>query len=182
MKKLIIVLVIAVSGLVGLCVYGATLPDSQFESPKVAILQDPKLLAESKQLGIDVSGVNLRYSDNLSASNARLGEPLKGAFSKPNTIFIKPDTNIELKILAHEYMHYIRYNMSLSESKAISEKVRPYFEVKYKYLLDPYKQDQNILDDEGHSFICTSINPNQLSVEINTYCNKFIPNRQLLFN
>lgn len=180
MKKILITLAI---GLLGIVVY-LNQPKPSFDTikaPTVTYKQDPQILSEAKQLGIDVSKVNLEYTNDFKNVNLVDKSTVRGMFAQPNTIYIKPGITDELRTLGHEYLHYIWYNNSIQETNRVSLQIRPVFlNPQFKNLLSNYPQDQSVLDNEEHSIVCTSISPYQLSDEINSYCNKLIPGRNLL--
>lgn len=179
MKKLLVLLVILGIG-AGIVLYKPEPTFTPPQAPKVTYNQDPTLLNYAHQLGIDVSKLNLVYTNDFSNVTLIDKTLTRGSFSQPNTIYVKPGTGDEMRVLAHEYMHYVWYNMSLEQNKSASSMIRPVFS-KFSYMLKNYPQDQDTLDNESNSYICTSISPYQLSVEINNYCNSYISNRNLLF-
>ena len=152
--------------------------------PATKALQDPALLADAQQLGINAGGIVLGFNDAPKAKDVTDGSTI-ATFYAPNIIEIKPGMpkKKELTSLSYEYMHYV---WSLQPAKWRADQgvlYDNYFAAnpQFNYLLAAYKGDANTIHDEMDSTLCTLINPADLSQDFNAYCDHYIPNRALLF-
>lgn len=153
--------------------------DSHFPKP-VYYQRNYELLQRAKELGIDVSNINLNISDKVEADD--LSDAL-GTFLLPNTITIKSglSPHAERQILAHEYLHY------LWSTQDHQDNLQSYIDASVndpwlKEVLSSYTNcDRECIADEAHSYSCSTEPLEYLSQEFNNYCNSLIPNRQILF-
>jgi hypothetical protein len=160
-----------------------------YPAPTIAganLTQDPTLVADAKQLGIDYSPLNLTFtSKNISISDETVSGGAIGVFYPPNIIYIESGLSKyqELNIVAYEYMHYVWENLPTSTKQRISSELTLYRTQNSDYNADVshYSGDTATIEDEQDSTACTRVEPYLLSDSFNAYCNAAIPNRSILF-
>lgn len=152
--------------------------------------QDATLIADAQRLGIDYkplswhhSSVELATAVDVTAETA--DDIIIGLFLPPNTIIIATNLSddTELNIVAYEYMHYIWAGLSPSQRQIMGTTLDQYRTQNPDFDADVarYHGDAATIQDEENSTACTRVQPYLLSDEFNNYCNRYIPNRTLLF-
>lgn len=148
------------------------------------ISQDPTLVADAQQLGLDYSGVNLSFAPTLSAPDV-VGTSTVGEFTPPNSIQIKAGLTKpqELQTVAYEFMHYYWQNLPLNIQQQMTTVYQQYYDsnTDFQQLTKYYTGNSSVIADERNSTACTQVQPYLLSTSFNIYCNQFIPNRSILF-
>lgn len=153
---------------------------------KPHLTQDPKLVGDAQELGIDYSQVNLEFTPtNPTSTIEKSDEPAVGVFIYPNTIQIKTGLSKkdELTIVAYEYMHYVWKDTSTKQQQQLAKQLRVYrsWNPDFNADVSRYHGTPETIDNELHSTVCTHVQPYLLSNSFNNYCNQFIKNRSILF-
>ena len=185
-------------GLIGLFILGFIIDFSTgvFESKSTNVntpasinaplTQDPTLVADAQQLGIDYSPLNLSFTSQPITSNTETtdGSPI-GVFFAPNTIHIQSGLakSDELNILAYEYMHYAWANLTSTQRSTIGAELDAFRtqDADFNSDVSRYHGDTAVIQNEEDSTACTRVDPSLLSDSFNAYCNQFIANRSILF-
>lgn len=148
------------------------------------LVQDPMLLKEANELGLDVTNVSLVYDSTITLTDSET----YGFFSGPNTIEISPASPHQRRTLAHEYLHYIVSNMSQTEFSDVSRLVMNIYESdsSLRNRMQPYIQrgdtpGTTALSNELFAILCTESSDKYLSNELLAYCNKYL-NRSKISN
>ena len=172
---------------IALCV-GYALSENNVSTPHsigATITQDPTLVADAVQLGLDYSNVNLSFAPTLHASDIADDSKTIGVFHSPNTITIKSGLtkDQEINIVAYEFMHYYWQNLPKETKTNLTNTYQTYYDsnLTFRQLTALYVGSPETLADERNSNACTRTPPYVLTDEFNTYCNTFIPNRSILF-
>lgn len=153
--------------------------------------QDPTLVADAQQLGINTGALNLEFVSGFSSTEGDLTDTSAtiGAFIAPNTIQVKSGISKkdEMISVAYEYMHYVwsnfkpetksslaaGYDRLYSDDSDFATEIAPFMALK--------SNTADTIQNEENSIACTHLDPNSLTNEFNAYCNTYIPNRSLLF-
>lgn len=146
------------------------------------VSQDTQLKADADDLGIDVSGINLAFNDNQQSYNLKPGEISYGLYIGPNSIQIKPNQSHqeELKLLSYEYMHYVWWErLSDAQRAGQANLYQTLYDTNdsFKQLMRFYSGN---IDDERDATACTRLPRDQLSDQINIFCDTWIPERNLV--
>lgn len=156
------------------------------KSVGVQLAQDPALVADAQQLGIDYSPLNMSLAPSLSADDVIADQDnTTGTFQAPNTIKVKSGQTRqdELRSLAYEYLHYVWENMRIDKKQQLTALLQQYYDSSssFRQLNANYMGTPDILADERNSVACTYIQPYLLTDDFNSYCDHYIPNRSILF-
>lgn len=158
--------------------------------PVITYKQNPTILAEAGELGINVSKMNLTYGvyNPNAQGDATNPSQVVGYFEAPNSIFIRSGSTHEeeVKTLAYEYMHYVYLN---SPNQASSKQLYANYLSKDRWMiqrLSVYNCSGNpdptgCITDEALASACTEFPPSYWTVAFNNFCDKAVPNRSLLF-
>lgn len=149
------------------------------------LTQDPILLADAQQLGIDTSNVNLSFADQLSASDVSPSDVVVGSFTAPNNIKVKSgqEKSQELNTVAYEFMHYFWSQLPVTSQSQLTTTLNDFYnqDSEFQRITAGYVGSDAVLADERNSTACTLVPPYVLTDDFNAYCNQFIPNRAILF-
>lgn len=165
------------------------------EEQKPVVEQDPELLAMAGELGIDVSGVNLRYGEpeHLTLTGTTIGTykhkpDVTNVKNSVGNVTVKPDSDDKIRTLAHEYMHHVwdKYVFFVNYGEEKRHDLEKLLDValvgsaKMQERLNWYIEDVPDFDryTELQSFACAETNPSELPQQLNDWCNKWIPNRE----
>lgn len=153
-----------------------------------SVTQDPTLVTDATQLGINPAGVNLALVPAVNnTTDVTDGANIVGGFVAPNTISIKSglDKSTEVQTVAYEFLHYYWAKTSAQERQQLTATYQSLYDssAELRYLTQNYVGDADTLADERNSTACTLIDPANLTQSFNTYCNGLLPNREsVLFN
>jgi hypothetical protein len=156
-------------------------PLPKYTPVQVAPKQDPKLLSIARNVGIDVSNLNLYYStpkaDNVKGASA--------TFAYPNTIELRRGMTLKNQriLLSHEYLHYKWELMTPQDRDNLTQVYINYFS-KNDWMvkrLETYKCSSTCLANESFAYACTETPTYMLTKEFNALCNSYIKNRNILF-
>lgn len=155
---------------------------SPLSAPSVKLKQDPRLLRQASNVGLDTTNLNLVFGDIVGANV----DDAMGGFIAPNTIILKEGlTKKEIRtILAHEYIHY---QWTLMDDGVRDSVVEVYERLQkddpwIKQRLNDYHHcDTECMANEATAYSCTELAPYRLTEEYNDFCNQFITNRKVLF-
>ncbi len=166
-------------------------PHTEIYIPNVVgeeLTQDPKLVSDAKQLGIDYSPINWEFVESIPNTNyddITPGTAIIGGFTAPNSIQVKSGMGKqqELQTVAYEYLHY-KWTQYTPNQKAKLENLLQRFYDNKLYFREATKAitgSADVLGDERNSMACTVIQPYLLTQAFNDYCDSLIPNRTILF-
>lgn len=153
-------------------------------TPKPEITQDPTLMADARQLGIDVSELNLGLTTEFRPNfNVPNGSTVNAIFYAPNTINVRPgmEKTKELSSLAHEYLHYQWQKGNRASSDALMQVYNSNYYLRER--MTPYNKLEVGSEDflnELNSVECTEYNDSTLYYVVLNYCAKYVPNRNVL--
>lgn len=150
------------------------------------LTQDPALVADAQELGINYTPLNWRYSSSVLTSNTETSDgTVVGLFTTPNSIQIATglSKSDELNMVAYEYMHYYWSNLTEYQRQSIGANLDEYRTQNADFNADVsrYHGDVETIQDEEDSTACTRVASYLLSDDFNAYCNTAIPNRSILF-
>lgn len=151
------------------------------------LIQDPVLLADASQLGLNPSDLNMSFVSTVGSGDVKEidSSNVYGSFSAPNNIVVRSglDKKTELASLAHEFMHYSWNNLPLQERQSLTKTYQNYYDnnTSFRAITAGYVGSPDAIATERNSVACTGVNPSTLDNDFNAYCNKFIPNRAILF-
>ena len=176
--KLIVVGIMATAALV---LFQQVNPPTPAPAPAQAKVVDP-LKAAQDALGIDLSSVAVHrdtagceaYTPNavgcfIPGSGIHLGDLSKLDHYQLNGL------------VAHEYLHYIWYNMPDSDKAALVPSINAVYAAHAGYFdqrLSSYNLDSASRLNELHSYECTEIY--QLPADLEAHCHQYLPNRNEL--
>lgn len=191
MKKLLkiclklvgLLLVLWIGIAIGLNAYPHLITPNNITKP---LTQDPILIADAQQLGIDYSRVNISLSPSVTGDDVKDNTNTVGTFQAPNNILVKSGLSKqqELQTVAYEFMHYFWSREPQANRTQLTQTLQDFYnhDSEFQRITQPYVGDTDTIADERDSTACTAIPPYVLTDEFNAYCNQFIPNRAILFN
>lgn len=183
-----ILAILFIIGFITGLVQGLQHPISAVATPTAVvapITQDPVLVSDAQELGIDYSNLNMSFATSLTATDIDNGYKILGTFQAPVTIKIlsgQPKQD-ELSSLAYEYLHYTWINMPSAEQQQMTTLYQQYYTSNpdFQRLTVAYIGTPDIIANERNSTACTKVDPSVLTDDFNAYCNSAIPNRAILF-
>lgn len=152
----------------------------------VTLSQDPVLVADAQQLGINYAPLNMKFSSGaLTSLTETVDNGAIGLFTTPNSITIATGLSKkdELNILAYEYMHYAWIGLTAEQKQSLTSSYQHYRTINpdFNAEVSHYHGDEATIANEMNSTACTRVQPHLLTVDFNNYCNQFIKNRNILF-
>lgn len=183
-----ILAILFIIGFITGLVQGLQHPISTIATPATvapSLTQDPVLVSDAQELGIDYSNINMSFAPSLTATDINGGYQTIGTFQAPNIIQILSGQTKqnELTTLAYEYLHYVWINTSMADRQQMTTLYQQYYDSNYDFqqLTAPYTGTPDIIANERNSTACTLVIPGKLTDAFNTYCNSIVPNRDILF-
>lgn len=145
------------------------------------VRQNPTLKKHFKTLGIDNNKVSVIYGD----SSLLTGED---ASYRNNTILINPrlTKQVELQMVAHEYMHYFwQTKLSSQQKQSLSADIESAFNsdpfIANQLDKEAYRNCfQSCRQEEKYTYACTALYDYSLTPKLARHCSQVIPGRHAL--
>ncbi len=161
-------------------------PQPQTQEAPAVTRQDPEVVAYMQTLGIDYKNLNLIFS-----SEAELGKGVAGDYSLPNTIRLSKEYSEQQlrQTAAHEYLHYVQRYVDVAQATLFHDYILQLESAlpSLQKRVEPYRTGEACagvcerIEDEIEAIACTELPDSFLREDFIAWCNKHIPNRDLLF-
>lgn len=148
---------------------------AQYTAP-ITYRQDHQLVTIMQNLGLDYSKLNLVYGEDSQFSNG------DASFTQPNTIYLSPSLEPELINIAisHEYIHYVQTQDVFADTNYLTNLYNYVLYNRMAFYRTDYCPQKNCLsiEQETQAYACTEVV--SLRADLETWCDKHLPNRQAL--